>query len=1345
MEATGALEELLLEQRTLVNHALYPLLEDMSLGDLLGHFQSTLLDLQHQEPTFWQLQVVEFIRSVLKSRVGSCIDAAVRTATTEVLQDPAHVLNCVKTRVQTSSELQEALIQLQSDVEKEVVRLKEIMNVDVENHLKAPDSDEPFVVKFWEKLQDAVEMRYKQQKHDEERGVEGVEQEFESCSFERLSFDEDFNDMSRSAMSFPCMEDFPTTIRRMQSADVVERAAGLDEFMRMPVVEVVHSGPVFPAACSALVGLFLDTDIRGERCESAERAKRVAYDLMNQVEDAAQFLELFWAVLEFMGSHLETGELFLYRQDISESTDVRSIAVLDCFRVLHTLLFKIMRHWVYISAEALAQVLHSTFRLLVMYSKGETEAEAKRANPLTMLFLIDDDPVRWFKLWLLNVPSSRQLFVAMDESGFIADILQYLSRARPLAPIKSSNSSVDVIEKRTVQCVLTVLSYICEYQQGRDLVSQWQRLPAHAYIKQRHTSCERAAVESIAAENDSLYHTVQHPVSAEEPRDELEADYKHLGKGVVDAVILSLATIIVTVPCSQKDVMFNERWTTSISNSVATYLHCADVNDLLPAFTKIIDACWADNSCKMSATSELEEKNPWFPFRQPKSATEVCQLVTDSISKRARRGVLSSELQSSGQCILRMVMSSKAVTYAVTQTPNSDTTELIFELCKRYLQSQHYEAMEQGSCDSSGLFDLIMDTAVIPQAFKVADKIGVINELWKACSSFSEQSDSRDFPRLSSLWHSTAGARNVHDTVIANTYLRNQSHEFAEQKFRELLGCLSRRISAQSFFDLVGVQATIFQIITELQETVDFTVALNSPDDECPSQANAQIRRLQWLRCCLSSQFASSSLLSSDASPLVEFISETLDIHRSGFCISSNQAEDTCCVAFQLILSLVSSVLSMLECSCLLSKLKVLSLGDKCTLQRDILYDTSEIMSSCSFLEKQLCYEFEFIGGPSEKLPQCELFAFDVHSRQTIKTHEDSTGKNPDSTISEFAFVLQNKILQAIKDGVEADSSTPMDFVLISQASWELVNDLEAQSVVESPTVSCKSAGTFSAIFARLTYNLVLSKRGRLEPLVKSNVDEKTMDQTTSSTQNGESFFPADSERKLMNRLYKNYTSGLSLEASPTLLHCIVKKFGKVAMDCFPVTMLMMLYPTYGEADILSFLSHCLASPSAGFLWPRSAAYTVDGVGGNLLTPPAVAIAEGVEIILAREFPQVLQAIDQCHCSLLSLVLRWHSQSFWNYFDWENVVIYTYFSILYGVEFQVYIIVAICRHLEPRMRELTAKHSSQSLAPFLKVIREPIRNFRFSPWRSFLLRLRSEYHEVIDALLFPPVPPVVHA
>ncbi|KAI9996793.1 hypothetical protein PInf_000055 [Phytophthora infestans] len=922
MEATGALEELLLEQRALIDHALYSVLEDAPLGDLLEHFQSTLLGLQQQEPSFWHLQVVDFIRSVFKSRVGSCIDAEVKAAASKKPQNPDIAVNRAKAQVQTSSELQEALVQLQRDVEMEVARIKDVLT---EKHLKvASDMDEHFLVKFWTELQDVIGTKANQHKLDEEREVEGVEQELESCSLERFSFDEDFNDLSRSAMSFPCMEDFPMTIRRMQSADVTERAAGLDEFLQIPIPEIIHSGPIFPTACSAVVGLFLDT---GERC--AERAKRVVYDLMNQVEDAAQFLELFWAVLDFMGARLETGELFLYRREIC---DAQSIAAVDCFRVLHALLFKTMRHWVYLAAEALAQVVHSTFRLLITYSKAETEVEAKQLTPLTMLFLVDNDPVRWFKLWLLDAPSSRQLFVAMDESGFIADLLQNLSRFRPLSFEKSSNRSVNAIEKRIAQCEL---------------------------------------------------------------RDELGADYPDLGKGVVDALILSVAAVIVTTSCSQKDtdVLFTEQWSTSISRSVATYLHCADAPDLLPALTK---------------------------------------------------------------------------------------------------------------------------------AFEVAERTGVIDELWKV----SKQCEGQECSRL--------GSR----ITIA----------------------LLRSVSG-------------------------------------------------WLRCCLSSQFAASSLLSSEDNALVQFISEALTVHRAGFCMSSSHAEDTCCVAFQLLIALVSSVPSMLECSSLLSKLKVLNLDDKCTLQRGILNDISEILGPCSFLEKQLCYEFEFIGGPSEKLPQCELFEFDGRCQETQIDSKDTTGERADRTISEFAGVLQNKILQAIGDGVEAGSSTPMDFVLISQASWELIHDLEARFGAESPFVCCNPAGPANELFARLTFNLVMSQRSRLEPARSVAV---ALIQTTSPTPNSESFFPTDSERKLMNRLYKNYASGLSLESSPTLLHCTVKKFGKIAMDCFPVTMLMLLHPTFDEADILNFLSHCLASPSAGYLWPRSADRGV-----------AVVITKGVEIILAREFPQV--------------------------------------------------------------------------------------------------------------------------
>ncbi|OWZ18826.1 hypothetical protein PHMEG_0007012 [Phytophthora megakarya] len=866
LEGAGVLEELLLQQRVLVDSGVYPLVENARLGDLLAVFQSTILALQHREPSFWQLQVVQFIRNVLKTRVGRCIDDAV--GSTE-LQDPMDVVARVKEQIQTSEALETSLQQVQSDVEKEVARLTEILHTDKEN-LTVQDGDEHFLAKFWETLHSVVESREKQPKSDEEREAEGLETEFESCSFENLTFEDDFNDMSRSAM-------------------------------------------------------------------------RVVFNVMNQVEDAAQFSELYWAVVDFMGSHLETGELFLGRQEVCENDNARCVAVVDCFRVLCTLLYKVIRHWVYFSTEQFAQLIHSTFRLLTIYAKAETEVEAKWISPFMMLSLVDDDPLRWFKLWLLNAPSLHQLFVAIDESGFVADVLQHLSRLRPLSPIKSSNPSVDAIEKRITQC---------------------------------------------------------------EFHEELETRYEHLGITAIDALVLSIAALIVTDSHEDAIVPYNARWVEVISNSVTTYLHTTHFDDLLVAL--------------------------------------------------------------------------------------------------------------------------------------------------------------------------------------------------------------------------------IYQVVDQLKATVDFTMALNSPDDECPPQLTRLMRRLQLLRCCLSTQFASSSLFLLKENPLVQFIKETLTIHTQGCCMDSCNAEDTCCVVFQLVLSLVSSVPAMLQCSDMLSKLRLLKLDDESLFVRDLLCSDKEVLGSCSFLEKQLCYNFEFIGGSCEKLHQYELCDFDGHFRQNNTINKKSSGveKSVEKAISDFAFTLQNKILQVIKDGVESGSATPMNFVLISQASWELIIDLEAGTIAPPSFVTCRSAAGFTEIFATVIYNLVMSKRSRLELPVNSNTDGLDMSTVTSSLHNDKVFFPTDSARKLMNRWYKNYTHWLSLPSSPTLLHCIVKNFGKAAMDCFPVTILMILYPTYEEADILCFLSQCIHTPSAPFLWP-----TTD-VDGDIPTRSAISIGEGVEIIMEREFPEVRYQSDAIFYSI---------------------------------------------------------------------------------------------------------------
>ncbi|GMF25336.1 unnamed protein product [Phytophthora lilii] len=942
------------------------------------------------------------------------------------------------------------------------------------------------------------------------------------------------------------MEDFPATVRRMQSTDALERMAGLDELVQMPVVEIIHSGPIFPAACSAVVGLFLDVGIQGERSDNAARAKRVMFELMNQVEDAAQFLELYWAVLEFMGAHLEAGDLFLDRHSVCGSTDAHTIAVLDSFRILHELLCCVMRHWVYFSAESLARLLYSTFWLLTMYSKTESEVEAKKINPLWMLCLLDDSPVQWFKQWLLNCPNPQQLFVALDGTGFIADLLQFLSR----------------------------------------------------FV------------------------------------------YEHVG------VFVFGIQIIVTTPKPSEEndtVIYNEQWANSICCSTAAYAQESHFGDLLPGLLKvwhsrfivmhrradcfffsvqIIELCLADQQPRIYSTTQNEEKNAWFPFRQPKNATEVCQLVSHSILKRVQCGTLSSaDVQLSGQWILQMVLSSKYLLPAATQLPDLDLMKLVFQLCKRILQSTLQKDPQRAlaGCENR-ILSLTMSALALPDAFKAAKETGVVNELWKAISLLparhedNDRLDTCDYS-LATLWNSVSGIRFMHGMPPMNHFVC-EWHRVATFNCIKLLGYLSLPVYAKQFFCLEDVQVTMTSLVAKLQESTDFTMALNSPDDEWPALIREEMKRLQLMRCYLSTQYASSSLLSIGNSPLLGFIARTLASHKLGACMSSCHAEDTCCVAFQLALSLISSVPAMLECSSLFSELKLLDLDAKSAPQRDLLYSGCEAIGSCSLLEKQFCYEYEFIGGSSEKLPRCELFMFDKYSRQ-YSTIDDSLNTICSDGISAFALTLQNKILQAIEDGVHAGLSTPMDFVLISQASWELINELETGSMVSSSLTKSKSMAAFTGIFAKLMHNLVMSSRSRLGPLVDTD--------DVCSVRNDESFFPADSQRKLMNRLYKNYARELSLDASPTLLHCVVKKFGVAAMDCFSITVLMILHPVYDEPDILLFLSRCIRSQSAKYLWSNSVLQSCNGAEGTAMSSSVIAIAEGVEIILRREFPQVHQ------------------------------------------------------------------------------------------------------------------------
>lgn len=64
------------------------------------------------------------------------------------------------------------------------------------------------------------------------------------------------------------------------------------------------------------------------------------------------------------------------------------------------------------------------------------------------------------------------------------------------------------------------------------------------------------------------------------------------------------------------------------------------------------------------------------------------------------------------------------------------------------------------------------------------------------------------------------------------------------------------------------------------------------------------------------------------------------------------------------------------------------------------------------------------------------------------------------------------------------------------------------------------------------------------------------------------------------------------------------------------------------------------------------------------------------------------------------MCLHWLTQCFWNYLDWTEICHYISTCIVLGPDYQVYVCVAVFKHLQPDILQRT---QSQELQVFLKV------------------------------------------
>nr|XP_036849418.1 protein broad-minded isoform X1 [Manis javanica]XP_036849427.1 protein broad-minded isoform X1 [Manis javanica] len=89
-----------------------------------------------------------------------------------------------------------------------------------------------------------------------------------------------------------------------------------------------------------------------------------------------------------------------------------------------------------------------------------------------------------------------------------------------------------------------------------------------------------------------------------------------------------------------------------------------------------------------------------------------------------------------------------------------------------------------------------------------------------------------------------------------------------------------------------------------------------------------------------------------------------------------------------------------------------------------------------------------------------------------------------------------------------------------------------------------------------------------------------------------------------------------------------------------------------------------------------------------------------IEMILKAEVPLVFSAFHMAGFALSQICLQWIAQCFWNYLDWIEICHYIATCVFLGPDYQVYICVAIFRHLQ---QDILQHSQTQDLQVFLKV------------------------------------------
>ncbi|XP_064146428.1 protein broad-minded isoform X4 [Loxodonta africana] len=150
---------------------------------------------------------------------------------------------------------------------------------------------------------------------------------------------------------------------------------------------------------------------------------------------------------------------------------------------------------------------------------------------------------------------------------------------------------------------------------------------------------------------------------------------------------------------------------------------------------------------------------------------------------------------------------------------------------------------------------------------------------------------------------------------------------------------------------------------------------------------------------------------------------------------------------------------------------------------------------------------------------------------------------------------------------------------------------------------------------------------------------------------------------------------------------------------------------------------------TSAFLWlPRlhiSRYLPVDIVESGI-HPVYFCSTHYIEMLLKAEVPLVFSAFHMSGFAPSQICLQWVTQCFWNYLDWIEICHYIATCVFLGPDYQVYICIAIFKHLQQDILQHT---QTQDLQVFLK--EEALHGFRVSDYFEYMEILEQNYRPAL--------------